>query len=138
MDPGEHSSNLLPLFPLPTAARPAILYYDIVIKPNGTMSLGDLQHMSMLAVARLGKDAYGARVRDELFEVGGRDVTVPTVYVTLIRLEEQGLVESEETPAEGSRGGRPRRVFRLTAVGWKALEAARISMAKMWEGVARP
>jgi PadR family transcriptional regulator, regulatory protein PadR len=102
------------------------------------MSLGDLQHMAMLAVARLGKDAYGAAIRDELKEVAGREVTVPTVYVTLVRLEEQGLVKSEEASAKGAGIGRPRRVFRLTAEGWRALEAARTAMSKMWEGVSRP
>jgi DNA-binding PadR family transcriptional regulator len=102
------------------------------------MSLGDLQHLSMLAVARLGKNAYGAAIREELKAVGGRDVTVPTIYVTLVRLEEQGLVASKEAPAESARGGRPRRVFRLTAKGWEALEQAKASMSRMWEGVARP
>lgn len=102
------------------------------------MSLGDLQHMVMLAVARLGAGAYGAAVREELKGVAGRKVAVPTVYVTLVRLEEQGLVESDGAPAEGSRGGRPRRVFRLTTAGWDALEDARAAMSRMWEGVARP
>jgi DNA-binding PadR family transcriptional regulator len=102
------------------------------------VSLGDLQHMVMLAVARLGAEAYGAAVREELEGVASRKVAVPTVYVTLVRLEEQGLVESDGAPAEGSRGGRPRRVFRLTSAGWDALEDARAAMSRMWEGVARP
>ena len=102
------------------------------------MSLGDLQHLVMLAVARLGRAAYGAAVREELMAVAGRSVTVPTVYVTLVRLEEQGLVESQEAPVLGARGGRPRRVFRLTPAGWEALEAARGAMTRMWEGVVRP
>jgi DNA-binding PadR family transcriptional regulator len=100
------------------------------------MSLGDLQHMVMLAVARLARDAYGSAIRDELRSVASRKLTVPTVYVTLVRLEEQGLLESEEV--RGERGGRPRRVFRLTSAGWEALEASRAAMARMWEGVARP
>ena len=102
------------------------------------MSLGDLQHMAMLAVARLGKEAYGAAIRDELIGVADRKVTVPTVYVTLVRLEEQGLVRSSEAPVAGARGGRPRRVFRLTPEGWEALEEARIAMSRMWKGVVRP
>ena len=102
------------------------------------MSLGDLQHMVMLAVARLGRDAYGAAIRRELREVAGRQVSIPTVYVTLVRLEEQSLVASDASTAERPRRGRPRRVFRLTPKGWKALEAARSSLARMWEGVARP
>jgi DNA-binding PadR family transcriptional regulator len=100
------------------------------------MSLGELQHMTMLAVARLGDGAYGGAIREELKRVAGRSVTVPTVYVTLVRLEEDGLVRS--TTEQGARGGRPRRIFRLTRAGWRALEDAREAMARMWEGVVVP
>lgn len=102
------------------------------------MSLGELQQMVMLAVARLGAEAYGAAIRDELIEVGGRTVSVPTVYVTLVRLEKQGMVTSRDAHREEGSGGRPRRVFQLTPSGWNALEEAQSSMARMWEGVARP
>lgn len=100
------------------------------------MSLGDLQQLAMLAVARLGEEAYGAAIRAELADVAGREVSVQTVWVTLVRLEEQGLTASGEAAAP--EGGRPRRVFRLTAEGWAALEDARASMAQMWEGVVPP
>jgi DNA-binding PadR family transcriptional regulator len=102
------------------------------------MSLGELQQLTMLAVARLGSDAYGAAIREELRHVANRKVSVPTVYVTLVRMEEQGLVDSSEAPREDGAGGRPRRVFRLTPAGWEALSAARVSMARMWEGVVPP
>lgn len=102
------------------------------------MSLGELQQMTMLAVARLGADAYGSAIRDELREVAGREVTVPTVYVTLVRLEDKGLVGSDTAANGAERGGRPRRVFRLTAAGWRELEECRVAMGRMWEGVARP
>ncbi len=102
------------------------------------MGLGDLQQMTMLAVARLDTEAYGAAIREELQRVAGRNVAVPTVYVTLVRLEEQGLVESSEAPAAGERGGRARRVFRLSAAGWQALDSSRAAMARMWDGVVQP
>ncbi len=102
------------------------------------MSLGELQQMTMLAVARLGDEAYGAAIRGMLLEIAGRKVAVPTVYVTLVRLEEQGLVESTEAPGAGERGGRARRVFRLTPDGWRTLDGARRAMSRMWEGVVRP
>lgn len=102
------------------------------------MSLGDLQQLSMLAVARLGQEAYGAAIQDELAEVAGRQVSVPTVYVTLIRLEEQGLVRSTEEPQPEGRGGRARRVFQLTASGWDALHEARKASDRMWRGVVQP
>jgi PadR family transcriptional regulator, regulatory protein PadR len=100
------------------------------------VSLGELQHLVMLAVVRLRDDAYGAAIRDELRRVAGRSVSVQTVWVTLVRLEEQGLTESGDVAAP--EGGRPRRVFRLTPAGWGALEEARASIAQMWEGVVRP
>jgi DNA-binding PadR family transcriptional regulator len=102
------------------------------------MNLGDLQQMVMLAVARLGGDAYGAAIREELHGVAGRRVAVQTVYVTLVRLEKQGLVTSEELARDPGEGGRARRVFRVTPAGWRALDAARRSMKQMWEGVERP
>ncbi len=102
------------------------------------MGLGDLQQMTMLAVARLDTEAYGAVIREELQRVAGRNVAVPTVYVTLVRLEEQGLVESSEAPAAGGRGGRARRVFRLSPAGWQALDQSRAAMARMWDGVVQP
>lgn len=100
------------------------------------MSLGDLQQLTMLAVVRLGDEAYGAAIRDELRRVAGRTASVQTVWVTLVRLEEQGLTASTEVAAP--EGGRPRRIFRITPQGWKALEEARASTARMWEGVVAP
>lgn len=102
------------------------------------MSLGELQQMTMLAVARVAPEAWGAAIRDELAAVAGREVSVPTVYVTLVRLEEQGLVTSSEVPREDGVGGPPRRVFELTPDGWEALEGARTAMRRMWRGVVRP
>jgi DNA-binding PadR family transcriptional regulator len=102
------------------------------------MSLGELQQMTMLAVARLGADAYGAVIREELRNVAGRDVSVPTVYVTLVRLEEQGLVSSKDVALVDGRGGRARRVFTPTPAGWEALRGARAAMSRLWEGVVVP
>lgn len=102
------------------------------------MSLGELQQMTMLAVARLGADAYGAVIRDELRDVAGREVSVPTVYVTLVRLEEQGLVSSMDVGPGDGRGGRARRVFAVTPAGWEALYGARAAMFRLWEGVVTP
>ena len=94
------------------------------------MSLGELQHLTMLAVARLDGEAYSAAIREELKVVANRTVSVPTVHVTLVRLEEQGLVKSGSAPAAGARGGRARRVFSLTPAGWAALDGARAAMSE--------
>jgi DNA-binding PadR family transcriptional regulator len=89
----------------------------------------------MLAVARLGDDAYGAKIRRELEEVTGRSVSISTVYVTLIRLEDQSLVRSRQAKPEPGRGGPGKRFFAVTPKGWAALETARDAVAEMWKGV---
>jgi DNA-binding PadR family transcriptional regulator len=97
-------------------------------------ALGELQQLLMLALLRLEEDAYGAAIRRELAEVAGRKLSISSVYVTLVRMEEQGLVASRdgEVPATG---GRPRRCFRPTDSGLEALKATRGAADKMWSGV---
>lgn len=98
------------------------------------MSLGSLQNLTMLAVARLGSRAVSREIRRVLAEVGGRDVSVSTVFVTLTRLEDQGLLTSTrgEAPA---RGGRRMRLFSVTEAGWEALRSAREASERLWEGL---
>ena len=98
--------------------------------------LGDDQQLTLLAVARLGDRAFGRAIRDELERVAGKTVSISTVYVTLVRLEERGLVESirdEELVAK--RGGKARRYFSLTPAAWEALHSARSTMNRMWRGL---
>ena len=102
------------------------------------MGLGELQQLVMLAVARLDDAAYGAAIREELAGVAGRRASVQTIWVTLVRLEKQGFVTSSDVPREAGEGGRARRVFRLTPAGWEALQDARASMSRMWNGVVQP
>jgi DNA-binding MarR family transcriptional regulator len=101
------------------------------------MTLGDLQNLAMLAVARLGQNAVAGRVRELLAELADRDVSVSTVFVTLTRLEDQGLLASRtgEAPA---RGGRRTRVFALTELGWEALRRTRAASERLWQGLKTP
>lgn len=98
------------------------------------MSVGDLQYLTLLAVARLGPRAVARDVRAELADVAGREVAVSTAFVTLTRLEDRGLLRSRrgETP---DRGGRAVRIFELTEAGWAELRATRSANERMWEGI---
>jgi DNA-binding PadR family transcriptional regulator len=98
--------------------------------------LGEFEQVVLLAVARLRGAGYGMSIRREIERRAGREVTVGSVYGTLARLEEKGLVVSEEGEATRRRGGRARRCFRILPAGAEALEATRGMMARMWEGVA--
>jgi DNA-binding PadR family transcriptional regulator len=96
--------------------------------------LGEFEQIILLAVLRLGKEAYGMEVRREIESRTGRDATIGAVYATLDRLETKGMVRSQEFAPEGEKG-RPRRLYRVTAEGGRALERAQAALASMWEGV---
>lgn len=97
--------------------------------------LGGFEHKVLLAAMRLGGSAYSVPIVRELESRNGKPVAPAAVYVTLRRLEKRGLVESRmKTPADG-RGGRDRRVFRVTDAGLERLRATRRELDRLWEGV---
>jgi DNA-binding PadR family transcriptional regulator len=89
----------------------------------------------MLAVLRLGGEAYGMTVLRELEDTARRPVAIGSVYGTLERLEEKGMVSSWRGDSDPVRGGRARRYFRVEREGEVALAEARDRMERMWEGV---
>jgi len=96
-------------------------------------TLGTLELTVLLAVARLGDDAYGLGIRRDVSTRMRRDYSVGAVYTTLQRLQEKGFVSSITTDPLPVRGGRSRRQFRLTAVGRRALRNAQRVAASIWD-----
>jgi PadR family transcriptional regulator PadR len=105
--------------------------------PKGE-TLGDFEHLTLLAVLRLGENAYGMRVRREIAERTQRDVTIGAVYSTLDRLAAKGLLISELSDPTPERGGRAKRSFRLTGLGIASLNRARQELGSMLEGIEYP
>ena len=101
-------------------------------------TVGEFEHLTLLAVFRLQDDAYGMRVRREIAERTGRDVSIGAVYATLDRLSEKGLVESALHDPTPERGGRAKRTFRLTGLGVASINRARQEIASMTEGLSFP
>lgn len=98
-------------------------------------SLGSLELTILLAVARLGDDAYGLAIRRDLAARTGRDYSVGAVYTTLERLEKKGFVSSRIAAPVAKRGGRSRRQFRVTAAGQRAIRRAERTARSVWAGV---
>ena len=98
-------------------------------------ALGTLELAALLAVARLGDDAYGLAVRRDLAARTGRDYSVGAVYTTLQRLEGKGLLTSRASDPLPVRGGRSRRHFAVTGAGAQALRDAERHAASVWAGV---
>lgn len=97
--------------------------------------LNPIDVLTLVALARLGEDAYGVPVREEIASVTGREVSMAAVYASLDRLERQGLAVPWQSEPRPERGGRSRRHFTLTAAGRAALRAERAVMARMWRGI---
>jgi len=97
--------------------------------------LGSLEHIVLLAVMRLGDDAYGITVRREIEATIGRDLSVGAVYATLVRLESKGFVKSSAGEPTAERGGRAKRYFRVTVEGKAALRDTHAIITKMSEGI---
>jgi len=82
--------------------------------------LGEFEYLLLSAAARLGEEAYGAAIRQELERAAGRRCSIGALYTTLDRLESKGLVTTWMGEATAQRGGRPKRMVRVTAKGARA------------------
>jgi DNA-binding PadR family transcriptional regulator len=102
----------------------------------GKQGLGEFELLVLLAAIRLGEDdAYAVSIVDDILARTGRSVQRASVYVTLQRLEEKGLVSSRLGDPLPERGGRPRRLVRVKAAGRDAVREARASFSSMWRGL---
>jgi len=95
--------------------------------------LGEFEEVVLLMVAILDGEGYGVTVSQALEEHTGRTVTFGTVHNTLIRLEEKGFVQSELGGATAERGGRRKRLFRITALGSGALQEIQQLRQNLWQ-----
>ena len=98
-------------------------------------NLSDLEQLVLLALLRLGDQAYGVSITRELAQQAGREVGFATVYKTLIRLEGKGYVGSRLGSPTPERGGRRKRYYHLVAAGRAALAASLAAIRRMSHGV---
>lgn len=94
-----------------------------------------LDLLILLALIRLGDDAYGVPIAREIETRGKRSVALGTVYAALERLEERGLVRSKIGEATPERGGRAKRYFHITPKGLRETQASRAALIGMWQGI---
>jgi PadR family transcriptional regulator PadR len=102
-------------------------------KRTAPVLLGAYEEQVMLAVVRMGDEAYGMNVRRELEEVTEREVTIGSVYATLDRLEAKGLVASNRVPVAADVTSR--RIFAVTPPGAHSLTLTRTVRDRLWSGV---
>ncbi|HWW78132.1 MAG TPA: helix-turn-helix transcriptional regulator [Steroidobacteraceae bacterium] len=99
---------------------------------------GQFEQAVLLALIRLGRDAYGRAILNEIQGRLNRDVSAGAVYATLERLEAKGLASSRLAPGTAIRGGRARRYFMPTGAGIRALNDAKSAADSLWRGLSWP
>jgi PadR family transcriptional regulator PadR len=98
-------------------------------------SLGEFEHIIVLALLRLEERAYGVAVRQEIESRTRREVSIGAVYATLERLETKGYVRSHRGEPTPERGGRAKRFFRVTAKGLTAVNRTQRAIENMSQGL---
>ncbi|MCH7717208.1 MAG: helix-turn-helix transcriptional regulator [Gemmatimonadetes bacterium] len=98
-------------------------------------ALGEFEHLILLGVLRLGDQAYGVSIIDELEGRTGREVSQAATYIGLKRLRDKGLLASRLADPSPERGERARRYFTVTDSGIERLRESAAALFSMWEGL---
>ena len=101
-------------------------------------TLGAFEQAVLLAIVRLGDNAYGRAILKETQARLDRDVAAGAVHATLERLQTKGLVASRLGPGTPVRAGRARRFYRLRPAGVRALNNTRSVVETLWDGLTWP
>ncbi len=98
-------------------------------------ALGNFELMALLAILRVGEDAYGVPIARELEESSGKDVLLGSVYAALDRLEGKGLVSSRVGDPTPERGGRAKKYVKVTAKGVREIRDTQRTLVRLWRGL---
>jgi PadR family transcriptional regulator, regulatory protein PadR len=83
--------------------------------------LGEFEYLILTVAATLDEDdAYGAAIRAQIEQKTGRRCSIGALYTTIERLETKGLLKTWMGDATPQRGGRAKRMVRVTPKGTHA------------------
>ncbi len=97
--------------------------------------LAELEQLVLLALLRLGAEAYGVAIAEEIEARSGRPASLGSVYKTLIRLDTKRLVATRLGESTPERGGRRKRYYQLTPAGQAALRTSLGAIQRMASGL---
>ena len=98
-------------------------------------SLGHFELLVLLALLREGDGTYGVPIARAIEDTTGKRVILASVYNTLERLEEKGLVRSTVGLPTRERGGRAKRHFSITSAGLGEVRSAKKALTTLWRGI---
>ena len=98
--------------------------------------LGEFEEIVMLVIAALQQDAYGLSIKKELEEQTQRKVTISAVHAACNRLEDKGLLSSEFGEKSEKRGGKRKKIYKVSLKGQQALQTAYELRQRLWSRIA--
>jgi PadR family transcriptional regulator PadR len=102
---------------------------------NPERSLGEFEQIVLLAILRLGDEAYGVTILGEITSKTGRNPSPGALYTTLHRMEDKGLITFRDGSPTPERGGRAKRFVAVTREGRTALASAQSAYRSLLEGL---
>ena len=97
--------------------------------------LGEFEEVVLLTVGLLYDEAYGIAIKDNIESQARRKVSVGALQSALRRMEKKGYLESRVGEASAQRGGKPKRFFKITALGKKALQQSKDLRNELWDKI---
>lgn len=100
-------------------------------------SLGQFEQLVLTSILALREDAYGVTIHAKVQELAApKRISLGAIYVTLDRLEDKGFIASLLSDPTPERGGRAKRLYRLEALGERALQESAVTAKRIWDGIA--
>jgi PadR family transcriptional regulator PadR len=115
-----------------------VTYYNYFVVLMSDQTLGEFEQIVLLAILRLGENAYGVTICEEIAAKTDRDPSPGALYNTLTRLEDKGLLKSRLGDPTAARGGRAKRFVKLTGQGIAAIARAQRAYQNLLQGVPLP
>lgn len=97
--------------------------------------LGEFEELILLSICNLGDDAYGVSIQNTLRDQAQRPASVGAIYAALDRLQRKGFVDSWMSEGTNERGGRRKRLYRVTSAGLETLTEIRSVRNRLWRGL---
>jgi|SRR5437667_3195895 len=97
--------------------------------------LGEFEYLILTAAAQLGEAAYGAAIREKIEDATGSPCSIGALYTTLDRLEDKGFIKTRMGDPTPERGGRAKRMVRVTSNGVRAASEFYAAVLQVSKGV---
>ncbi len=95
-------------------------------------SIGSLEEVILLMVIVLEDNAYAVTISEEYSRQFSKSITIPAIHTVLRRLEEKGLIKSRVGGSTNLRGGRSKRFYYITKVGYETAKELNEQRAMLW------